>query len=308
MGETLTIAPQHPTAKSRQFTVELICMITADGFWPGGTKHAYRPIYLAYAASDQTARAFTANLRTGRPADVRDAAGLKLPKQLEVPRSAGMKWQVRKLGGAGISLVTGWLPALCQLGPGLLPEDIRFLFAPPSWWVEHELEQPKIVALDQAVRRDAVLGGYLAAYLDARTVFPIVPDPLFHARLYRRLVAAKVVRWPAGAPYSPGPIWSLPSVDLLPSLAEVGFVYVKHKAFETILREVSRDYFSADAREWLRSIEDESEQPRQPAPTSAIEPPHPLEIPDVPTRIAGGGGLLPVADRPDPQRSLFDFV
>lgn len=261
MSETLTIAPKPGgTGKGRTFRVSLLGFVTADGYHSAGSSRAYRPVYLSLAESDAQVRAFVANLRTGRAADVRDAAGNQLPKQLETPRGLGLRWHFKKMEKpAGVTVATGYLPGLCDLDPGILQEDIRFLFAPPRWWVERELQAASIHALPEKIRREAVIGQLFAAFLDKRSPLPIVPDPLFHRRLY---IAARGLAWfaePDGSKDWAPRMWRFPG-SATDGLELVVGVKVSHEQFENVLRDETARYFAEESPAWLLEPVPEVEQ------------------------------------------------
>lgn len=279
MSETLTIAPKPGgTGKGRTFRVSLLGFVTADGYHGNGSNRAYRPVYLSIAESDAQVRAFVANLRTGRPADVRDAAGNQLPKQLETPRGLGLRWHFKKMEKpAGVTVATGYLPDLFDLDPGILQEDIRFLFAPPRWWVDHQADA-LVAAADFSTlarygqtggAREAALASLFVAFLDKRSPLPIVPDPLFHRRLY---VAAQGLTWfmhPDGSKD-----WS-PRMFRFPATAADGLelvagVKVSHEQFENLLRHETSRYFAEESPAWM--FEPAPEVERSPVRPMALAP------------------------------------
>ena len=271
MSETLTIAPRATgNGKGRTFKVSLLGFLTADGYHDKGSSRAYRPVYLSVAESDAQVRAFVANLRTGREAEVRDAAGNLLPKMLEIPRGIGLRWHFKKMEKpAGVTVATGYLPDLCDLDPGILQEDIRFLFAPPRWWVERELQAPSIQALPEAIRREAVIGQLFAAFLDKRSPLPIVPDPLFHRRLY---VAARGLTWfaePDGTKDWAPRMFRFPGTGS-DGLELVAGVKVSHEQFENVLRDETARYFAEESPAWL--LEPVPEVERVPVRPIALAP------------------------------------
>jgi hypothetical protein len=91
--------------KSRIFRAELVCFVTANRLWELGVtakEGILRPVLLAYAATEQEARAVTANLRTGRPIveDTRSSSRLRL----ELPRSAGFQLETHSRDGGTLTL------------------------------------------------------------------------------------------------------------------------------------------------------------------------------------------------------------
>jgi len=196
LSESLRIdVGQTEKSKGRTFKAALAGIITADAFWPGGTRTAHRPIYLSFFGTDSTVQAIRSCLRTGRPGIIETQHGTALDggaKQVEIVRSAGLKWPKPQKLGDGVSAATAYLPELCLRDPGALPDKVRFLFAPPQNWIDRQM--PGMQHLPAAHRRDAALGAWLAGYIDGRTPLPLVKDPTFE--FYRRLyVAAKAEEW-----------------------------------------------------------------------------------------------------------------
>jgi len=268
--DTLTIEPKKAGGKGRTLRVQLLGMLTADRFWEGSSRTAYRPIYLAYAGTYQTVRAFTANLRTGRPATLRNRHGSEQAKQVEVARAAVLKFPKPQRLANGVAIQQAYMPALCDVEPGKMPERISFLFAPPEWWVAAQLGgDQRILALPEPLRRDAALGAYFCAHADARSPYPMIPDALFRRRLY---LAAKTQPWwlsPQGNPYSPGPLWAYP--DRIPGLAAVGYVCAEHEEWEDLLRRETAAYFREERNpEWLTATAKEiAEEERETAEAHA---------------------------------------
>ena len=130
MTYTISIEPKKGK-KGRVFRAFLLNYVTADRAWDCGSNGASRPVYVAYTASEQEVQAFTANLRTGRRAVVRNEYGHDQAK-VELLKTAGHRFTVQRAGGAAI--VTAFLPDLFTLDPGLVPERITFLLTPPAWW------------------------------------------------------------------------------------------------------------------------------------------------------------------------------
>src|SRR6185295_14932278 len=167
---TVETKPQREGQKSRSFSVELLSYILANDLWElgGGAKERnHRPVFMAYAGTDQGSRAFSANLRSGRPAVVAGNGGLRF----EVPRSAGFRYETVSREGAALTLT--YLPAVFGFQPSTADSgNIAFLCLPPTWWVEQEAR-----AIGRAMGRDAreaAVAAYFAAYLDQRSPLPIV--------------------------------------------------------------------------------------------------------------------------------------
>ena len=272
MPYTLTIAPKKG-AKGRTFRAFLLSYLTANSLWDcGSTDKAKRPVYLAFAATDQEARAFTANLRTGRRAVVGNAYGHD-EGAIEVLKTSGHRFVFQRRGGA--TIVTAFLPELFELDPGLLGERVSFIWAPPTWWVERQVAASALAPFPEAERRELVLAGSFAAFLDRRTPLPILSDPAFHRRLYH---AAQEQLWfvrPSGYRLNPGRLFAYP--DELAGLELAALVDVDHATFEDFLRRETTTYFEN-------------------------------EVPHGTHRIASRCRLLPDPVAPARQLSLFDLL
>ena len=238
MAYTLSIEPAKGR-KGRTFRAHLFNYLTANSLWDcGANGKAHRPVYLAYAATDQEARAFTANLRTGRRAIVRNAYGGG-DGTIEILKSSGHRFVFERRNGT--TIVTAFLPELFELDPGLLGEEVSFVWAPPTWWVDREVRAPALEPFPADERRELVLAGHFAAFLDRRTPLPILSDPAFHRQLYR---AARNESWfiePAGYPLNPGRLFIYP--DELVGLELAALIDVDHAAFEDFLRRETTTYY-----------------------------------------------------------------
>jgi hypothetical protein len=181
--------PTMEGEKTRQFRAELLCVVAAPTLWELGSTsrdNTVRPVLLAYAASEQESRAFSANLRAGRAAAEDANRGCRL--KFEIPRSAGFRFDTHTRDGA--TLTVAYLPPVFALQPGTGGEDaIRFLFMPPTWWVDREAATLPEFGKDA---REAALAAYFVAFLDQRSPLPIANDLRFHLELYR---AARASDW-----------------------------------------------------------------------------------------------------------------
>jgi len=241
MAYTLTIEPAKGR-KGRTFRAHLFNYLTADSLWEGGAAgKSHRPVYLTYAGTDQEVRAFTANLRTGRRAVVRDAYGHG-DGTIEILKSSGHRFVFERSNGT--TIVTAFLPELFELDPGLLGERVSFVWAPPTWWVERQVEASALEPFAAEERRELVLAGHFAAFLDRRTPLPILSDPAFHRRLYR---AAKAEPWfvePEGYRHCRGRLFACP--DELVGLELAALVDVDHATFEDFLRRETTTYYLSE--------------------------------------------------------------
>src|SRR4029077_10853584 len=76
---------------------------------PWSRENLDRPVFLAFASSSSAARAFQANLQSGRVAA--DAGGYRF----EIPRSAGFRYAPTSRGEGTLTLV--YLPPLFSMQP-----------------------------------------------------------------------------------------------------------------------------------------------------------------------------------------------
>lgn len=232
MTYTISIEPKKGK-KGRTFSAYLLNYLTADTAWECGSSDPRRPVYLAFTASDREAHAFTANLRTGRRAVVRNVYGHEQGK-IEFLRSSAHRFVTARSRRSGGAIVTVYLPSLFELDPGLIDPTIRFLFAPASWWVDRELSSPALRSFPQEEARELVVAASFAAYLDRRTSLPIINDPRFHRQLWR--AAKREVWWhePERSTYGHATFRVFP--EEIHGLEHVGLVSVDHPAFESFLR------------------------------------------------------------------------
>jgi hypothetical protein len=182
---TLTIetAPKkNASAKTRTFSVQLLGYMTADALWdPGGDGSAERPVWLAYFGTERESHPFQANLRAGRKAR---SGGLLLELGRRLHR-----WTFQKVPGGVVTVA--YLPELFHLEPvGPLAEQLRFIFAPPRWWILQQADDLAAEFGENAL--DVARAALFSAYLDRRTPLPIIHDLRFHLQLYR---AARESDW-----------------------------------------------------------------------------------------------------------------
>jgi len=210
--------PQREGQKSRSFSVELLAFILANDLWElgaGGKERNHRPVFMAYAGTDQASRAFSANLRCGRPAVV--AGNSHLATKFEIPRSAGFRYETFSREGATLTLA--YLPPVFSFQPPTADSgSISFLCLPPSWWVEQEAQAIKKTMGRDA--REAAVAAYFVAYLDQRSTLPIANDLLFHLKLYRAALEEPWCQQSSGTEWSPGPLFQtgLETIGFEPAL------------------------------------------------------------------------------------------
>jgi hypothetical protein len=187
------VKPEREGRKSRVFRADLLCVVTANRLWElGGSakEHTVRPVLMAYAATEQESRAFTANLRSGRPAVDDTDRPTKL--RFEIPRSAGFQFDTHSQDGG--TLTVAYLRWAFALQPADSTHELmRFLCMPPRWWVEREAATLQELGEDAS---DAAKAAYFVAFLDERSPLPIANDLRFHLELYRAALAADWCRQP----------------------------------------------------------------------------------------------------------------
>jgi hypothetical protein len=139
---------------------------------------------------------------------------------------------------------------------------IRFLFMPPTWWVEREAATLSELGRDA---RDAALAAWFVAYLDRRTPLPIANDPRFHLALYRAALAAAWCHRPQGSTHGIEHLYAAGTAGL--GLEPPVLVSTTHADFSAFLAEQTARHLPRE----------------QEVPTHGK------------TRIAGPGRLLPDA-------------
>jgi len=175
------------------------------------------------AGADRTLIPFLANLRAGRAADLTSGPAPSYrsssPPRLELLKSAGyrLQWQ-RNCGVDGASVVTLDQSPLVDLEPGAIhPSGLSFLCLPPRWWVAQETARlradpaqyqvlwaqcqalgiteanrpavERLLAIPLTLTVESMLdlvpqAAYFAAYLDRRTLRPLIQDRAFDLQLY----------------------------------------------------------------------------------------------------------------------------
>ncbi len=134
--------------------------------------------------------------------------------------------------------MTAYLPELFDLDPGATPERIAFVFLPPARWLD---EQAEALAPDFGEdAREAARAALFAAFLDRRTLLPLVGDLRFHLRIYRAALEASWARLGDESRHEGGDLYA-------EGLAACGLdapllVAVSHADFELFLREQTARY------------------------------------------------------------------
>lgn len=231
--KTLTVEskPQREGQKSRSFSVELLAYVLANDLWELGStakERCLRPVFMAYAGTEQGSRAFAANLRSGRSAVVQ---GSGLTTRFELPRSAGYRYET--VSQAGATLTLAYLPFVFSFQPASADSNsISFLCIPPAWWVDEQAQTATRSMGDDA--REAAIAAYFVAYLDQRSPLPIANDLGFHLKLYRAALEQDWCRRSSGTESSPGSLFhlGLETVGFEPAL----YCKVDHSRFAQFLK------------------------------------------------------------------------
>ncbi len=214
---TVETKPQREGQKSRSFSVELLAYVLANDLWElgaGSKERHHRPVFLAYAGTDQASRAFSANLRAGRPAVV---TGSNLVTRFEVPKSAGFRFETYSREGATLTLA--YLPAVFSFQqPAADSGNLSFLCLPPTWWVDEQAQATEEVMGEDA--REAAVAAYFVALLDQRSPLPIANNLGFHLKLYRAALEQPWCQRSSASEWSPGRLFhdGLEAVGFEPAL------------------------------------------------------------------------------------------
>jgi hypothetical protein len=224
--------PRREGEKTRSFGVDLLAYVLANDLWElggGGKERTHRPVLLAYAGTDQASRAFSANLRAGRPAVL--GSNSSLTTRFEIPRSAPFRYETFSREGAALTLA--YLPAVFGLQPAATDAGgIAFLCLPPTWWVEDQAQALRPAMGADA--RDAAVAAYFVAYLDQRSSLPIANDLAFHLKLYRAALEEPWCQTSSGDDGSPGTLFhrGLEALGFEPAL----YCNVGHPQFSEFLK------------------------------------------------------------------------
>ncbi len=224
--------------KSRRFCATLLTYLTADPLWPlGQAGQALRPVWITYAATHEMGRAFTANFRGGRKAEISHGTG----EALELPRSAPHRWLSQRTE-SGATVTTAYLGELFELDPGELKERIAFVFMPPAAWLDRQAQVLEPEYSDRA--GDVARAALFAAFLDRRSPLPLVHDLRFHLQLYSAALEAPWTQAPRTLRHGEGDLWAL--VPGACGLEEPRLVSVSHSDFEAFLKTQTAHYFQKE--------------------------------------------------------------
>jgi hypothetical protein len=138
-----------------------------------------------------------------------------------------------------VTVTEAYIPELFHLEPAQPPEDLTFLFMPPTWWLD---EQEEALCADFGERaRTVARAAYFVAFLDRRSPMPIVHDLLFHLQLFE---AAKNEAWVQ--PLERGNLrFGWEGVTNCGLEAPI-VVRASHAQFESFLQEQTQKYFEQE--------------------------------------------------------------
>jgi hypothetical protein len=168
--------------KTRTFSVRLMGYLQANFLWDRGVGDEVRPTWIAYLGTESESQAFTSNFRGGHKAET-------TRKTFKLPKTAPHRWTTQKVPGGLIT--TAYLPELFHLEPAFpAPERVRFVLAPPRWWIDRQVK--RLESDHGAQARELARAALFAAYLDRRTPLPVLGELAFHLQLFR---AAREADW-----------------------------------------------------------------------------------------------------------------
>lgn len=239
--KTLTIEPPKE-GKGRSFRASLVASVEIRTV-SDRSNDTKRPVFMAFAGTDNEVRPFVANIRTGKKAE----GGYKSRDRYEILKSAGYQctWQ-RSVKG---TLATLFAPDLFCLDPGMVdPKGVSFCLMPDVKWTSpSDLELPDCVPADRAdeVRRLAPLS---IAYLDRRTRCPLVPDPRFYVQVLAHALDESLAFFPSTSSYSYQQTWGELRSFEAEGLEELGmhtplFFSAKHDVLEEFLARQVKTFF-----------------------------------------------------------------
>jgi len=165
------------TEKSRVFTVRRLAYLRADRLWEAkrGKASEVFPAMLCFLGSRAETQAFSANLKAGRGAMCERDIFIVQPK-------AGYRWIAQEVPGGVVSTV--YLPQLFHLEPVEDPGWVRFVFAPPGWWIREQAAEVRLEVTGEDPQ-EVAQAALFAAFLDRRTTMPVLRDLRFQLQLFR---------------------------------------------------------------------------------------------------------------------------
>lgn len=249
--------------KGRSFEALALAWVTADTLWPGGNNgNSIRPVWLMFAGSPEQLRAFSANLISGRKAQVLDLNSSryeKHPPQMELLKSAGYALSSQRTSGS--TVITAYLPDLFLIDPGMVdPAGIQFCLLPSQEWVDSQVwnvdravehvSKLEYNCTEEALQILAPISGLFAVYLDRRTRCPLIKDERFYLQLLCACLDRGLASLSSEATYS---TWGRTSslgfkefhtetVGLLPGIA----CRASHADMEQLLAEQAKLFFQLE--------------------------------------------------------------
>jgi hypothetical protein len=176
--------------KSRSFESHLICYVEDKDLGNNASKDTRRPIFMMFGATEQQARTFQANFRTGRVAEYREMSDYRtyVSDKFEVLKSSGFRWTQQKVPGVAgsngeeVVVTTVYDPNLFLMEPALKdPETCRFIIMPPLWWRDKEsLDLQEDKALLDSIIEYAEVSGLKEKYkLTDQYIALLIPEAAY---------------------------------------------------------------------------------------------------------------------------------
>lgn len=203
------IETQTKDGKGRSFRAMCLATVEADSLWPGGLARTdnIRPVWTAFAGTENELRPFMANLILGRKADLLSEYRRR-EDVIELLKSAGYQqtWQREEEG----CIATAFLPDLFRLDPGMVdPAGAFFVLLPTREWfakqkldvnpiVEHGMRLAKLrgYPVDEGQLITLAPVAYLfCAYLDRRTRCPLLADGRFYLQILLACLSEGLATW-----------------------------------------------------------------------------------------------------------------
>lgn len=246
--------------KTRSFQAVLIAYVQCEKMMPTTESDIRRPVWAAFAGSENQMNAFVANLRAGRKA-MADGNNSRF-KCVELLKSADYAFALQREREG--MLATAHLPDLVRLDPGMVdPAGVRFLMVVPEEWrasqaVEGAADMVRFchrLGFDMAKEEDVPAALLFAAFLDRRTRAPIVADGAFALQLYYACLREGLASWPDEKPEErrwrnePPPFGMSARLPILAEglaeakVATVVGMLAKHEEVEALLAQEVDAYF-----------------------------------------------------------------
>lgn len=193
---TIETKPRSKFAKSRRFSSDCLCYVTADHLWETGGNSGDRkdrPVYAVFVGKETTLRPFIANLRLGRKAQSN-----RRSEKFEFLKSVPYAYSWQRFQG-GDAAITVFLPELFVLDPGMIdPHNCSFVSLVPTWWanqlldylpqreIEAVQEHATKLGIQREIKGEVANAAHFARLLDKRTRLPLVNSLAFSWQLYDR--------------------------------------------------------------------------------------------------------------------------